>query len=219
MSKIQVKERPILFSAPMVRALLNGGKTQNRYVVKFPRENIFTPDFENAWVDGAANCQYLHVPYQDKRSGPDNLSMRLSCPHAEIGGRLWVREAYSLIPDPDVPSGHSAILYEADGDHRGRLEPSIHMPRWASRIDLEIIALRVERLQDISEADALAEGVQKNPAGGFFAETGHAGFVLPVQRTAKGAFNALWDSNNGRSSWKANPLVWIVEFKKLEQAR
>ena len=185
-----MKESPILFSAPMVRALLAGTKTQTRRIVK-------ARDLE--WMD-------VHQGLRE----PDNAER---CPYGQPGDRLWVREAWraELTWNTTKPSGipdEAALWYEADDQPRnngrgtkfkGKLRSSIHIPRAASRITLEITGVRVERLQDISEADAIAEGVYTDPA-------------CP----AYDAYAQLWDEINGLGSWEANPWVWVIEFKRVK---
>ncbi|HGN3124997.1 hypothetical protein N0570_14355 [Pseudomonas aeruginosa] len=205
-----MKERPILFTGPMVRAILEGRKTVTRRVMK-PQ-----PDFLGSMVDP-------NTPFKTLDAG---LHARITCPYGEPGDRLWVREAWAAdaqvdaIAPSDLSQGEP-IWYPADLSVRqtgcsmiskGRVRPSIHMPRWACRILLEITAVRVERLQDISEEQALAEGVRGEPcdhARQACADIGCWG------DTAKGAFGFLWESLNGEGSWAANPWVWVVEFKRV----
>ncbi|WP_411387604.1 hypothetical protein [Pseudomonas aeruginosa] len=204
------RERPILFSGPMVRAILEGRKTVTRRVVK-PQ-----PDFLGSMVD----------PYTPFKTLDAGLHARITCPHGQPGDRLWVREAWAAdaqvdaIAPRDLSQGEP-IWYPADFSVRqtgcsmiskGRGRPSIHMPRWASRVLLEITAVRVERLQDISEEQALAEGVHGEPcdhARQACSEIGCWG------DTAKGAFGFLWEQLNGAGAWQANPWVWVVEFKRV----
>ena len=137
--------------------------------------------------------------------------------------RLWVREAWSIDPHPGQnysgglrsPDGGEVMYRATDGWH-GPWRPSIHMPRWASRITLEITSVRVERLQAISEADAVAEGVTAVSSGGvtLFTTTGVNCF-----QTAKDAYAALWESINGPDSWGANPWVWRISFKVIWRAK
>ncbi|MFW4927893.1 hypothetical protein ACOAO8_21415 [Pseudomonas aeruginosa] len=210
MSAEKPRERPILFNDQMVRAILEGRKTVTRRVVK-PQ-----PDFLGSMVDP-------NTPFKTLDAG---LHARITCPYGEPGDRLWVREAWAAdaqvdaIAPSDLSQGEP-IWYPADLSVRqtgcsmiskGRVRPSIHMPRWACRILLEITAVRVERLQDISEEQALAEGVRGEPcdhARQACADIGCWG------DTAKGAFGFLWESLNGEGSWAANPWVWVVEFKRV----
>ncbi len=217
-----MREKPILFSAPMVRAILSGSKSQTRRICKpqpvsvgsLGKRRVYRDEeFKRAWetIKGTGECA------QDR-----------DCPY-EPGDRLWVREAFMPCPlenpttDPSMwsiayasdaeqverlaPAGYNPMLYNYE-----RWSPSIHMPRWASRITLEITSVRVERLQDISEADAIAEGVTAVSSGGvtLFATTGVNCF-----QTAKDAYAALWESINGPGSWDANPWVWVVEFRRV----
>jgi len=202
-----MKERPIIFSAPMVRALLDGRKTQTRRVVK-PQPTHLNP---------------AGVPRIAQSVGNSKV---IACPYGRPGDRLWVRETWcgevdchtsQLIYNEDGNTykclyradGHHVVLDDGDGftktnkdgSEASPWKPSIHMPRWASRITLEIVSVRVDRLQDISEADAQAEGVYTDPA-------------CP----AYDAYAALWDQINGAGSWDLNPLVWVIEFKKVEAA-
>ena len=192
-----MKERPILFSAPMIRALLAGTKTQTRRVVK---------------------------PVQLRADGmwPAGRDPVPDCPYGQPGDRLWVREcfsgarAYEARGYPLREWGNK-VFYWADGQPRSgdwtKPRPSIHMPRTLSRITLQITEVRVERLQDISEADALAEGIVPRTKGEltmFFAGAEACG------RTAIGAYNQLWNHLNGPGSWDANPWVWVVGFKRVQ---
>jgi hypothetical protein len=206
----ETKERPILFSAPMVRAILGGAKTQTRRAMK-PQPlawgrhgGLQLPGYrastEGAFRNGA--------PIFDSRFG-------------RVGGRLWVREAFQRFGDD------GEILYRADpqaaeamnelrrnGCLWARWCPSIHMPRSLSRIMLEITNTRVERLQDISEADAIAEGVTPKWEPGCSGRLMEAfsGFSF---RPAASAYADLWEQINGPGSWDANPWVWVVEFRRL----
>lgn len=176
-----MKERPILFSAPMVRAILDGRKTQTRRVVKGEALR---------WLNDGFTPKFV-ADYQNRL-----------CPYGKPGDHLWVRETFHTV------DGHSAF-YRADYEHnpKGDKEhgivwtPSIHMPRWASRISLKIIGVRVERLQDISEKDAWAEGCE-----GFDDDVsgGKSGYC---------EYAELWEEINGKGSWDANPWVWVIKFK------
>ena len=218
-------ERPILFSAPMVRALLAGTKTQTRRVVKHAREiDAFSPcEVPGEWRIGVMEAGVT----------ADMGCMR--CPFGTPGDRLWVRETWGVGTRPDPFEGwRDGIEYRADealleeGDdlplnavtppadvdfdkYAGRWWPSIHMPRWASRITLEVTAVRVERLQAISDADARAEGVERNVDDGveYFGPLNH-GHIDP-----RVAYRSLWESINGDGSWEANPWVWAISFKRV----
>jgi len=197
-NQAQFKERGMLFSAPMVHALLAGTKTQTRRAIKSGFYQIDERDDGTLW------------PWRHDGAGGDEW---LRCPYGQPGDKLWVREAFSgphcmekTSELPAMPPGQwpqeSAIWYWADGEPDygdwTRPRPSIHMPRWASRITLEIKGIRVERLQDVSDADALAEGVDRTNTsiGGYATER----------------YRLLWESINGAGSWDANPWVWVIEF-------
>ena len=216
-----MKERPILFNAPMVRAILDGRKTQTRRVAK--RVNFISA--------GGATMEFSD---DDIRPVP--------CPYGEPGDRLWVREAFDFLPSggPDEPQA-CEIVYWATGSHEPRtapsgynpmiyghekVRPSIHMPRWASRITLEVTGVRVERLQDISEADAMAEGISSatfRPDDGWPLCTGYMvgkdDGKTALQTSVINAYKLLWESINGPGSWDLNSWVWVVEFKRLPEDR
>ena len=205
----QPKERPILFSAPMVRAILDGRKTVTRRPVKFP------------FIDRAIGCEL-----SGNEIGPEEI--RNNSPYGVPGQRLWVRETWYcdhsevmrgpyLKPDDlDVSEARDdgTLVYAADGltpyeADQPVWKPSIHMPRWACRILLEITDVRVERLQDITYEQAVAEGVHRGPLREWCAsDEGGACHKYPAP-----AFRDLWQSVGG--DWEANPWVWVVEFKKV----
>ena len=203
-----MKERPILFSAPMVRAILEGRKSQTRRVVK------------DTGLYAIEDHHGAETAMRERR----NLATR--CPYGQPGDRLWVRETFQpLFADgvenhweTDWKTGKGyAISYPAtDGIHEyldaddnlsDACKPSIHMPRWASRITLEIASVRVERLNDISEADCIAEGC----AGGHGAIPGYAYAATPFEH-----YRALWESINGPGSWDMNPWVFVIEFRMVQ---
>ncbi len=215
-----MKERPILFSAPMVRALLDGTKTQTRRIVKPQADARTTAAFQGA--DGI-----WRFSYPTARAPVSHADWDVRCPYGMPGDRLWVRET-CFINDyrgVDVPVDERAdcnIVYKADPlpDFEGEenlivWRPSIHMPRWASRIDLENVSVRVERLENITEADALAEGVDMNQLVTMPMFPGAPCTVTIKPRSAIEAYAMLWESINGPGSWHANPWVWAVEFKAV----
>lgn len=192
--KTEAKERPILFSGPMVRALLEGRKTQTRRIVK-------RTDSGRVKAIGSARNWHLDDP----------LAV-LACPYGQPGDRLWVRETFRLFDSHEECScydacrcagAHGKPIYRADHSDDSKWTPSIFMRREYSRITLEIGSVRVERLQDISEEDAKAEGISEE---WLKTAKGREGLV-PV-------FKELWESINGPGSWDANPRVWVVEFKR-----
>lgn len=206
-----MKERPILFNGPMVRAILEGRKTMTRRIVKpQPVEN----------QKGLVN--WAHKGCSIAGARPSALIQFIPCPFGQPGYRLWVKEKWDFRPWPTEENPQAVrVAYGADGYqldaispdgwnpmlyNTERWRPSIHMPRWASRITLEITSVRVERLQDISEVDAEAEGID------FLRSIPDADETL----TARKFFECLWESINGPGSWDANPWVWVVEFKRVE---
>jgi len=191
-------ERPILFSGSMVRAILNGRKTQTRRLYK------------------SRCCD------AETAAGPLGA---LPSPYGSPGDRLWVRETWGR-------SAHDRMLYRASDDlvqavasdeggwvSNPTWRPSIHMPRWASRITLEIISVRVQRLQDISEHDAREEGVEELDSGDVRAADIWR-MAKSMGDTTEGSrtwFACLWDSINGkRAPWASNPWVWAIEFTMVE---
>lgn len=205
-----MNERPILFKDEMIRAILEGRKTQTRRVVK-PPKNVDPEHWmpEKLW-DGQFNA--LHWP-------ADHAEHEiLKCPYGQPGDRLWVRETFTDEAGGIWPYLGEHISYRADPlqPFCERWTPSIHMPRWASRISLKIASVRVERLQSISYADAQAEGVQTETADPWF-------YHIPTERNVydfaanepQGSFRKFWESINGPGSWAANPWVWVVEFKRI----
>lgn len=193
-----MKERQIPFSAPMVRALLNDTKTQTRRVAKL------------------TDAAHVKEPRGHRRWHPADPDASMACPYGQPGDRLWVREAWKAhptfdnLPPRDIPQTHVWYMadegYKAESRHRN----GMFMPRWASRINLEITAVRVERLQDISAADAQAEGIVPDGDGGWhLADTRHY-MGDPIS-----SYASLWEYINGPDSWNANPWVWVIEFKKV----
>jgi hypothetical protein len=219
------KARPILFSAPMIRALLNGTKIQTRRSIK-PQ-----PDLRPGEMLGPTrqriDTAYWH--WKDEWWWQDpQPSMIAKCPYGARGDHLWVREALDLWP--------GGAVYSADGEPVGVdrpdwgkesafLEsysrshvPSIHMPRWASRITLEITNVKVERLQDISYDDAIAEGIEPYPGNWPVRAWMHYGDRKALTNPIV-SFETLWDSINSKKpgcSWQDNPWIWKIEFRHLK---
>lgn len=187
-------ERPILFSGPMVRAILDGRKTQTRRIVK-PQ-----PHGDCAAIEVGLYHPVVIDRHGDEQPGAEIFGAYsldgewgVKCPYGMPADRVWVRETW-------IPSDMGGFHYRATDEVLPCIwRPSIHMPRKASRLTLEITAVRVERLQDISEADARAEGLAL------------AGAILPGR--AAGCFSRLWDGINGkRAPWSSNPWVWVIDF-------
>jgi hypothetical protein len=205
----------------MVRAILDGGKTQTRRVVKhewtygFEKREKFT---HATWANGA-DFVTLSEPCS-RRSGEPvwfyswGNCRWLRCPYGVTGDRLWVRETFAAYTTPTYEYGESDlvtdrldtgpyegvdIVYKADGtSFPGKWRPSIFMPRWASRISLEITEVRLQRLHDIDERDARAEG-----------------YVPRLPDDPIGWYRGLWDTINGNGAWRENPWVWAITFRRL----
>ena len=261
-------ERPILFSGAMVRAILEGRKSQTRRVVK-GRGSRGLPEFHggrgeendpSAWgwfFDGPDHHGY-EVLARGLDERHDHGLVSMPCPFGRPGDRLWVRETWGLRKHFDFTDWHRRSLraidslppewmldYRADWqqDHEPNFwRPSIHMPRWASRLMLEVTGVRVERLNDISEEDAKAEGVEvhmmpeewravrqqhgRNEAIAFDREPS-ADLIAALRlrdvthvparpvRSAVAGFRSLWESINGADSWESNPWVWRIEFRRV----
>ena len=216
-----MKERPILFSGPMVRAILEGRKTQTRRVVKnamaiedIERMATCHPILGDAKHVGGMQIDREMVGCSCGGELTETDIVRLWCRYGVPGDRLCVKETWQYGPDvtPGMMAGGKMsrrhIVYAAtvaDGSHPPTWRPSIHMPRWASRLTLEITDVRVERLQEITLADCAAEGAPPtHPADNVWDSTD--------------TYRTLWESINGRGSWDANPWVWVIEFKKVEAA-
>ena len=210
-----MKERPILFSAPMVRALLSGAKTQTRRGLSV--QPTGAPYAAQASLTKSGSRPVFYAAWE--RPGTDGSTCCI-CPYGVPGDRLWVREAwrtcegFDVYPPRDIQRT-TPVRYEADShwSHSmtgggGKLRPSMFMPRWASRILLEVTDVRVERLQDISEADALAEGTPSWADGACAVGNPHG-------LNARDYYEVLWSSINGRASWDANPWVWCVSFRRI----
>lgn len=206
-TQTEVKTRPILFSAEMVRAILAGKKTQTRRLVDVPAggvEPFMLEDGRILW-----RCCMMNAGYSKSKYG-------------KIGDRLWVREAHQFERPEDIiiegcavaSGGDTEVYYRADEDKGQTWRPSIHMPRWASRITLEITGVRVEKLGAITEADAVAEGCSAEWHKGadtpdFPSETDGYSAVTD--------YMALWEEINGKGSWEADrsKWVWVIEFKRV----
>ena len=262
-------ERPMLYSGPMVRAILANLKNQTRRIVKGQYDS--------------QNWEAVYEPRPD--TGQSEWRYRLKgaeksacsagkCPYGEVGGTIWVRETFKIISaesgwensteaGTDFEDGAATVDYQADNvirhvtdlgirqdgvdeseqamrfAKRGTFIPSIHMPRWASRISLEITGVRIERLQDINISDVEGEGIERRTIADKYgkqrdawataeewaqagAKRNYSGVWAPHEVShayAPHAYGALWNRINGANSpinWYANPLVWVVNFKKLD---
>lgn len=206
-----MKERPILFSGPMIRAILSGQKSVTRRVMKTQPQK--------APVDVVDGVPSWDSPTNYAGEVQMNTQHGKPCPYGKPGDRLWVREAWAQINVAQAP-GESWVVYrQCDNrtDYGGPWRPSIHMRRRDSRILLEITDVRVERLQDITEDQAEAEGVEGciPSCPGPYDEHGNPECDC-MNLTYVQSFQALWENINGRKSWDANPWVWVMEFKRIE---
>lgn len=203
-----MKERPVLFNAEMVRAILDGRKTQTRRVMT-PQ-----PVLENVFMGGANQQSWTHKG----TATPAGWLMHNMCPFGQVGDRLWVRETFMDLTGTGIEAStgqFEGYAYRADtpaGSHgdetrkeyKLKWTPSLHMPRKACRLVLEITGVRVERLNDINNDDAKAEGVIPMPCA--------AEKIIG----SKLAFAELWSSIYGAESWQANPWVWVITFRRIE---
>lgn len=220
----------MIFNGEMVRALLDGRKTQTRRIVKGTDSAV---KFCKEWN---INGEEVFVVLGEKdHTGMNPVLGAISCPFGAVGNRIWVRETFQgplfnyeqmdeYLEDSSKFEKPEFCQYAADGGHRPEYQdaddnlrhgwrPSIHMPRWASRILLEITDVRVERLNAINEHDAQAEGVAKL-RGGFWKHY-QPGWTQH-QLSARGSFVTLWKSIYGDKSWNSNPWVWVIKFKRIE---
>lgn len=231
-----MKQHPILFSTPMVQALLEGNKTMTRRIVK-PQ-----PDDDGLWDDTNFPRSLQSTMKGWNGSTESGQSREWKCPYGQIGDILWVREKFRkyhvTYPDSDkldtswsvvdyatgpndmipMQDGDGFSVFNKDGSERCiPWKPGIHMLKEDCRIFLEITGIRVDRLQDITETDAIAEGIEKGMTSNWldgwrhYLKEDHFG-PSPVH-----SFQTLWQSINGLESWDENPWVWVVEFKRIEK--
>ncbi|MHB9976073.1 hypothetical protein ACX803_18805 [Klebsiella pneumoniae] len=232
-----MKERGMIFNGEMTRAILDGRKTQTRRIMKPQPEPC--PRGGHWWPSNVFKTM-LHVEdeMQNGKGGWGGL-VGDACPFGDVGDRIWVRETfqgplvheelfeeYSAYPEKfETPEyceyaadgGVRPEYCDLDDNLRHGWRPSIHMPRWASRILLEITNVRVERLNAISEEDAEAEGIDMEAL--YDSQDCYdciADHNMTGRPTVTGAFKYLWESIYGEESWKANPWVWVIEFKRVE---
>ncbi|HBC8592860.1 TPA: hypothetical protein KE446_004113 [Citrobacter koseri] len=228
-------ERGMIFNGEMVRAILDGRKTQTRRIMAIQPEHSELGlrrviDSKN----GRDNGKYFWS--QSDACGLKARSKVFGCPYGDVGDRIWVRETFQgpLVSEelfeeyrahPEKFETPQYCEYAADGgakpeycdlddNLRHGWRPSIHMPRWASRITLEITSVRVERLNDISQEDAQAEGV-KQLRGGYWKHY-QPNEWTQFQLSARGSFATLWNSIYGEGGWWANSWVWVIEFRRIE---
>lgn len=206
-----MKEHPIIFSTEMVKAILDNCKTQTRRVIK---ETILTihDNHKRYWINKGI------AKYEDGSFQP--YGEWVDCPYGQVGDRLWVRETWYSTSDKKELLG-----YVADGDFPHgkayRIRPSIFMYRKFSRITLEITDIRVQRVQEISEEDALAEGITVMQGTHQAIDYKHLKLIgEPEPFTARYHYSALWDNLNlGRGySWESNPWIWVITFKVIKES-
>lgn len=213
-------ERGMIFNGEMVRAILDGRKTQTRRIVKSDCMDIGEKDDVTLW------------PSREHDNGGDYW---YPCPFGEVGDRIWVRETWQAIHDsvdefghveertysPSIPKEKDRYWHTVYAEHFGDenredrgfpWRPAIHMPRWASRITLEITSVRVERLNDISQEDAQAEGMELTGWRPTYSDPDSGGEVW----TPYDNFAELWQSIYSVGSWLSNPWVWVIEFRRIE---
>ncbi|WP_010246596.1 hypothetical protein [Pantoea agglomerans] len=269
-----MRERPILLNGDMVRAVLNGSKTQTRRMMKVQPSADFSPmnmeletDFTARWyTPGVVDKDGYLQPAKKQVFGVASEDEGYICPFGAVGDRLWVRETFATLGNEDgcaidwndnlIKEGgpDAARIYRASCEQRtgnyglwsipddapwkphtenmqyeGTWVPSIHMPRWASRITLEITGVRVERLQAINHDDSYAEGIHtevwdqtvvaknyREPDSFFQFWSEDMDHFVEMDELYRCSFGSLWQSIYGADSWQANPWVWVIEFKRVE---
>ena len=233
-------ERGMIFNGEMVRAILDGRKTQTRREVKLNLDiSCLATTYD--WATSLAANHYQGLTEEQIQQKAESLRgvihpvildngqmVSIICPHGKPRDRIWVRETFCPVDDtqyggekwvdsratPKFEASHPAGWDSAPNDAEAlKWRPSIHMPRWASRILLEITDVRVERLNAINEHDAQAEGVAKL-RGGFWKHY-QPGWTQH-QLSARGSFVTLWKSIYGDESWNSNPWVWVISFERIE---
>ncbi len=222
---------PIAFRPEMVRAIRAGRKTQTRRLATGLEDVVRIATHEEFLARSPHPLSRDPMPrtaFVERRSG---AIVGVRCPYGRPRTHLWVREAWRTVEGEDRTKPRDLnpahrFWYEADAPHQpgyGKLRPAMFMPRFASRMTLEVVSSRLERLRDISEADAMAEGVERVVVGEGWRRYCDDEIVgVPPCVTARDSFCALWEQINGPGSWAENPLLWVVEFKvlsPLEHAR
>lgn len=234
-----MKERGMIFNGEMTRAILDGRKTQTRREVKLNLD-IACLATTYDWATSLAANHYQGLTEEQIQQKAESLRgvihpvilgngqmVSIICPHGKPGDRIWVRETFCPVDDtqyggekwvdyratPKFEESHPAGWDSAPNDAEAlKWRPSIHMPRWASRILLEITDVRVERLNAISQEDAQAEGMELTGWRPTYSDPDSGGEVM----TPYDNFAELWSSIYGDESWKANPWVWVISFKRVE---
>ena len=217
-----MKEYPILMSSPMVRAILADQKTETRRVVKFKPPFTDHSAWQSAYKCSNSGWLFTDGPLRDPEKQVPMLQREggKQCPYGDLGDHLWVRETYQIVASRDFEDNCDfAVQYLADNhiekwrDNGGEMNypidekkrPSIFMPRKFSRITLEIVNIKVERLQDISAMDCITEGIERSDI-----QDPHESAIDDRKR-----YKELWESINGAGSWDKNPWVWVIQFTKI----
>lgn len=213
-------ERGMIFNAEMVRALLDGSKTQTRRIMKNQPAELPSSPVSITRID--TGFQWY---------ANDGVSSVFTCPFGQPGDRIWVREAFRVM---GCATDVARLVYKASERNSftestrtvpvasctkqpsQKWTPSIHMPRWASRLTLEITNVGVQRLQSISQNDAAREGLVRLPASGRYCINQGDQYFGGASHDAREVFSWLWSSIYGDDSWQANPWVWVIEFKQVD---
>ena len=231
----------MFFNDEMVRAILDGRKTQTRRIMKVQPESN---QFGLLRISDSTKRNDIGKYHwaESNATGTHARSMLFSCPFGYVGDRIWVRETFSCIGNEDghpvdahgnlcsredaqriyrasaihKPNNYGLWTSQEGFDFEGAWTPSIHMPRWASRITLEITGVGVQRLQSISPNDVAREGLVKLPATGRYCLNQGDQYFGGASHDAREVFSWLWESIYGEESWQANPWVWVMEFKRIE---
>lgn len=216
----EVKQRPILFSTEMVRAILDDRKRMTRRIIKpQPVLSLDNCKDREKLVNALEETEnslfwfFKGVPYANFPEGIEPY-----CPYGKVGDILWVRERWNnIIDDQGKRIGY---YHSTDTDLNNKWKPSIHMPKEACRIFLQITDIRVERLQDISEEDAIAEGVEGFgyiPDQILYRDYQERNPKTRGYHKSSKSFQTLWESINGPDSWNANSWVWVVSFERISK--
>lgn len=217
-----VEEKSILFNAEMVKAVLGGRKTQTRRAIMVGRGVPLSED--GAWQWSPKVCLPDEYGPREGVWWSVGNGHAFKCPFGKAGDRLWVRESFFVQPGIwQRHHGPQPVEYSADVDDRAQLEdydrkPSIHMPRWASRLTLGIVEVRAQKLQDLADSDAVAEGIER--VGGRHCLSPWRNYRKGVEgemsmdcSCPRRSFMTLWESIHGKGAWEANPWVWATTFK------
>jgi hypothetical protein len=228
-----VKERPVIFSAPMIRAILEGRKTQTRRIIKPQPPAMFCEGDVAAITNGKRWAFSRMYAVAHGVAFPADPEPGYLCPYGQPGDRLWVRESWQITGRLGTeysvwyPAGGEAVGIDVGFEgpdpkwdamiHEDRVRNPLFMPRWASRITLEVTDVRVERVRDIGRDgrkahDVLAEGITPD-------QIAHQAKFFHSDDAPALTYAILWDSINGKGSWRDNPWVWVVEFKRVEVPR